>query len=74
MQSLFTKRMDFRISKLNDFKECLAIIGIVCIANVTIIQGRHATAGKSPKAWALPRFWVSIRSYKKETTGQNNLG
>ena len=41
VQSLFTKRMDFRISKLNDFKECLAIIGIVCIANVTIIQGRH---------------------------------
>ena len=26
---------------------------------------RGATAGKAPKAWALPRFWVSIRSYKK---------
>ena len=23
-------------------------------------------AGKAPKAWALPRFWVSIRSYKKQ--------
>ena len=27
---------------------------------------RAATAGKTPKAWALPRFWVSIRSYKKQ--------
>ena len=27
---------------------------------------RGATAGKAPKAWALPRFWVSIRSYKKQ--------
>ena len=26
---------------------------------------RGATAGKAPKAWALPRFWVSICSYKK---------
>ena len=25
---------------------------------------RDAMAGKAPKAWALPRFWVSIRSYK----------
>ena len=27
---------------------------------------RAAMAGKAPKAWALPRFWVSIRSYKKQ--------
>ena len=27
---------------------------------------RGATTGKAPKAWALPRFWVSIRSYKKQ--------
>ena len=27
---------------------------------------RGATADKAPKAWALPRFWVSIRSYKKQ--------
>ena len=27
---------------------------------------RAATAGKAPKAWALLRFWVSIRSYKKQ--------
>ena len=27
---------------------------------------RGATAGKAPKAWALPRFWVSIGSYKKQ--------
>ena len=27
---------------------------------------RAATAGKTPKAWALPRFWISIRSYKKQ--------
>ena len=25
---------------------------------------RAATAGKAPKAWAMPRFWVSIHSYK----------
>ena len=31
-----------------------------------ILQGRHATSGKAPKAWSLPRFWVSIRSYKKQ--------
>ena len=30
------------------------------------LSGRGATAGKAPKAWALPRFWVSIRSYKKQ--------
>ena len=27
---------------------------------------RAATAGKAPKAWALPKFWVSICSYKKQ--------
>ena len=27
---------------------------------------RAATACKAPKAWALPRFWVSICSYKKQ--------
>ena len=27
---------------------------------------RGATAGKAPKSRALPRFWVSIRSYKKQ--------
>jgi hypothetical protein len=27
---------------------------------------RGATAGKAPKAWALPRFWISICSYKKQ--------
>ena len=24
------------------------------------------TAGKAPKAWALPRFWVLIHSYEKQ--------
>ena len=27
---------------------------------------RGATTGKASKAWALPRFWVSICSYKKQ--------
>ena len=27
---------------------------------------RAATAGKAGKGWTLPRFWVSIRSYKKQ--------
>ena len=30
------------------------------------MKGRGTTAGKGPKAWALPRIWVSIRSYKKQ--------
>ena len=30
------------------------------------ICSRAATVGKAPKAWALPRFWVSILSYKKQ--------
>ena len=33
---------------------------------IYVDQDRAATAGKAPKAWALPRFWVSIRSYKKQ--------
>ena len=35
---------------------------------------RGAMADKAPKAWALPRFWISIRSYKKQPVkkvGQN---
>ena len=31
-----------------------------------LLMFRAATAGKAPKAWALPRLWVSIRSYKKQ--------
>ena len=27
---------------------------------------RAATAGKAGKVWSFPRFWVSIRSYKKQ--------
>ena len=27
---------------------------------------RAATAGKAGKIWSLPRFWVSILSYKKQ--------
>ena len=27
---------------------------------------RAATAGKEGKVWSLPRFWVSINSYKKQ--------
>ena len=27
---------------------------------------RAATAGKAGKVWSLSRFWVSIRSYKKQ--------
>ena len=29
-------------------------------------KSRAATTGKAPKAWALPRFWVSIRSFKEQ--------
>ena len=31
-----------------------------------LIKGRAATAGKVGKVWSLPKFWVSIRSYKKQ--------
>ena len=31
-------------------------------------KSRAATTGKAPKAWALPRFWVSICSFKKQPT------
>ena len=40
----------------------------------TITPG--ATAGKAPKApmaWALPRFWVSIRSYKKQLVKKSGV-
>ena len=30
------------------------------------VSGRAATAGKADKVWSLPRFWASIRSYKKQ--------
>ena len=30
-----------------------------------VTNHRGATAGKAPKAWALPRCWVSIHSFKK---------
>ena len=36
-----------------------------------ILISRSATAGKSPKDWDLPRFWVSIRSYKKQPVKKN---
>ena len=32
----------------------------------TMPRVRAATVGKAPKAWALFRFWASIRSYKKQ--------
>ena len=33
---------------------------------VAALAFRAATDGKVPKAWALPRFWISIHSYKKQ--------
>ena len=37
---------------------------------MVFMEGRGATAGKAPKAWALPRFWVSICSYKIQPVKQ----
>ena len=31
-----------------------------------LLSNRAATAGKAGKVWSLPRFWVSICSYKKQ--------
>ena len=31
-----------------------------------LVVSRAATAGKADKVWSLPRFWVSIPSYKKQ--------
>ena len=33
---------------------------------MSLVLLRGATAGKAPKAWALPRFWVSILTCKKQ--------
>ena len=35
---------------------------------VSIVNSIHraASAGKAGKVWSFPRFWVSIRSYKKQ--------
>ena len=35
------------------------------------MQIRAATAGKADKVSSLPRFWVSIRSYKKQPVKKN---
>ncbi len=35
-------------------------------ACLIVATHRAATAGKAPKAWALPRVWVSIHSYQKQ--------
>ena len=42
----------------------IIVIRVSGVSKSILIKG--ATAGKAPKAWALPRFWVSIRSYKKQ--------
>ena len=34
--------------------------------NIVVLKHRAATAWKAGKVWSLPRFWVSIRSYKKQ--------
>ena len=36
------------------------------LAAVAAYYARAATAGKAGKVWSLPRFWVSIPSYKKQ--------
>jgi hypothetical protein len=40
--------------------------GLLSLMMLMLLSIRAATAGKAPKAWALPRFWVSIGSYKKQ--------
>ena len=37
-------------------------------------KNRAATTGKAPKAWTLPRIWVSIQSYKKQPHCKNFIG
>jgi hypothetical protein len=47
-----------------------------CVLKLFLLQAslvRAATAGKEGKVWSLPRFWVSIRSYKKQPV-KNFLG
>ena len=41
-------------------------VGALMKIFLTIPTSRAATAGKAGKVWSLPRFWVSIRSYKKQ--------
>ena len=37
------------------------------------VKARAATADKAGKVWSMPRFWVSIHSYKKQPV-KNYLG
>ena len=59
------------MSRLLDY--CLIPSALSTSRAITVAKGglisednRGATTGKVPKAWALPRFWVSIHSYKKQ--------
>jgi hypothetical protein len=45
-------------------KNCSGIVYARMCTHGQLVRG--ATAGKAPKAWDWPRFWVSIRSYKKQ--------
>ena len=50
----------------------IALIGkpaTVFLVSYLFTYFRATLAGKAGKVWSLPRFWVSIHSYK-ETTGQ----
>ena len=45
------------------------VLGRNCMALSTI--SRAATAAMAAKIWSLPRFWVSIHSYKKQQVKKN---
>ena len=74
--SFWTKRHEIGHIKTQQQLFCLSKYFLLCRfgpGSLTAWHGkaRAATAGKAPKAWALPRFWVSIRSYKKQPVKKN---
>ena len=54
----------FRYLRLWLDQQCTS--DVIQLPQLMLSKIRAATAGKAPKAWALPRFWVSICSYKKQ--------
>ena len=40
---------------------------------ISLIKDIRAAAGKAPNAWALPKFWGSLHSYKKPVIRKNGV-
>ena len=63
------KKIFIRFS-INNFIENISLYAFSC----SKLNFRAATAGKAGKVWSLPRFWVSIRSYKGQLISKCLIG